>query len=255
MHWSAGIHAVETALAGGAGRVQRVLVDHRRRDRRIQRVIERAEGNGIRVERVDRATLDECVPNARHQGVCAEVEGAPVLDEKALAEALEAVATPLVLVLDGVQDPHNLGACLRSAEAAGAHAVVIPRNRAARITPAVERSSAGASGRIPVAAVTNLARALGRLRELGCWVVGTDDAAPASVFDADLAGALALVVGGEGEGMRRRTRAACDELVAIPLAGRVASLNVSVAAGICLFEAMRQSRGAGGRSAPGAGPS
>jgi len=245
MHWSAGIHAVETALAGGAGRVQRVLVDHRRRDRRIQRLIERAEAGGIRVERVHRTTLDECVAPGRHQGVCAEVEGTPVLDEKALGETLEAIATPLVLVLDGVQDPHNLGACLRSAEAAGAHAVVIPRNRAARITPAVERSSAGASGRIPLAAVTNLARALARLRALGCWVIGTDDAAAATVFDTDLTGALALVVGGEGEGMRKRTRAACDQVVAIPLAGHVASLNVSVAAGICLFEARRQHRARG----------
>ncbi len=245
MHWSAGIHAVETALAGGAGQIQRLLVDHRRRDRRVQRLIERAERSGIPVERVDRSTLDARAPNARHQGVCAQVEGTPVLDEKALLEALEPVGAPLVLVLDGVQDPHNLGACLRSAEAAGADAVVIPRNRAARITAAVERSSAGASGRIPTAAVTNLARALARLRELGCWVVGTDDEAAASVFAADLTGALALVMGGEGEGMRSRTRAACDQLVAIPLAGRVASLNVSVATGICLFEAMRQNGGAG----------
>jgi 23S rRNA (guanosine2251-2'-O)-methyltransferase len=243
MPWSAGIHAVETALAGGSQRVRRLLVDSRRRDQRMRRLVERAERNAIPVERVDRASLDRQVPGQCHQGVCAEVVGTGVLDERGLVEHIAALAEPMVLVLDGVQDPHNLGACLRSAEAAGAQAVVVPRDRAARITTTVERSSAGASARIPLAAVTNLARALAQLREAGCWVVGTDDAAEAAVFERDLSGALALVLGSEGRGLRRRTRAACDEVSAIPMAGRTASLNVSVAAGICLFEAVRQRRG------------
>lgn len=239
--WVAGIHAVETALAGGGGHVRRVLADRRRRDARFARLIEHARRAGIAVERVPAHVLDGCVPGVRHQGVCAEVEGTGVLDDGALREHLAGLGhAPLVLVLDGVQDPHNLGACLRSAEAAGADAVVIPRDRAARITPAVERAAAGAASLIPVAAVTNLARALEDLKTHGCWVVGTAGDAATAVHDADLTGGLALVLGSEDRGLRRRTRDTCDLLVSIPLAGRTESLNVSVAAGICLFEAVRQ---------------
>lgn len=243
MHWTAGIHAVETALSGGAGHVRRIRVDRRRRDGRLRRLVERATRAGIAVERVDSDTLDACAPGVRHQGVCAEVEGADVLDEHGLRDHLAAVAgAPLVLVLDGVQDPHNLGACLRSAEAAGVDAVVVPRDRAARVTAAVERASAGAAGRVPLAAVTNLARTLAALKDAGCWVVGTAGDAATGLHDADLAGGLALVLGGEEKGLRPRTRAACDLLVSIPMAGRAESLNVSVAAGVCLFEAVRQRR-------------
>jgi len=243
--WVAGIHAVETALAGGAGRVRRVLVDRRRRDARLGRLVEHAERAGIRIERVVTRTLDEQVPGIRHQGVCAEVRGRGVLDDNGLAELLGGLEhAPLVLVLDGVQDPHNLGACLRSAEAAGADAVVIPRDRAARLTPTVERTAAGAAALIPLAAVTNVARTLETLKESGCWVVGTAGGAEGSLYEADLAGGLALVLGGEEKGIRPRVRSACDLLVSIPLAGRVESLNVSVAAGICLFEAVRQRRAA-----------
>ena len=248
MHWTAGIHAVETALSGGAARVRRLRVDHGRRDARLRRLIDRAGRAGIPVERVDPAALDACVPGVRHQGVCAEVEGTPVLDERGLGAHLAALPhAPLVLVLDGVQDPHNLGACLRSAEAAGVDAVVVPRDRAARVTAAVERASAGAAGRVTLAAVTNLARALGTLQDAGCWVVGTAGEAPVSLHDADLTGGLALVLGGEEKGLRARTRGACDMLVSIPLAGAAESLNVSVAAGVCLFEAVRQRRAAAAR--------
>lgn len=249
--WVGGLHAVETALAGGAGHVRRVLVDRRRRDGRLARLVEHAQRAGIAVERVPGTTLDRHLPDGRHQGACAEVVGAGVLDEQGLRARLATLAhAPFVLALDGIQDPHNLGACLRSAEAAGADAVMIPRDRAARLTPAVERAAAGAAALVPVAAVTNLGRALEGLKTGGCWIVGTAADAPASLYDADLGGALVLVLGGEEKGLRARTRALCDVLVHIPLAGRIESLNVSVAAGVCLFEALRQRR-AGQGGSPG----
>lgn len=241
--WIGGLHAVETALAGGAGHVRRVLVDRQRRDGRLARLVEHARRAGVTVERVPRATLDRHVPDGRHQGACAQVVGAGVLDERGLHERLGTLDhAPFVLALDGIQDPHNLGACLRSAEAAGADAVVIPRDRAARLTPAVERAAAGAAALIPLAAVTNLARTLEGLKDAGCWIAGAAGDAQTPLYDADLAGALILVLGGEEKGLRARTRALCDVLVRIPLAGRIDSLNVSVAAGVCLFEALRQRR-------------
>ena len=245
MHWTAGIHAVETALAGGAARVRRILVDRRRRDARLGRLIERARSAGITVEQADAADLEACVPGVRHQGVCAEVAETAPLDERGLAAHLADLdRPPFVLVLDGVQDPHNLGACLRSAEAAAVDVVVVPRDRAARVTAVVDRASAGAAGRVPLAVVTNLARTLDGLKEHGCWIIGLAGEAERTIHDTDLGGGLALVLGGEDKGLRPRTRTACDLLARIPLAGGVESLNVSVAAGICLFEALRQRRAA-----------
>ena len=242
----AGLHAVETALAGGGARVRRVLADARRRDARMRRLLERAQRADIPVERVPGDAISEWLGDERHQGVAAEVVGPGILDEAALRDLVGGLEhAPLLLVLDGVQDPHNLGACLRSAEAAGADAVVIPRDRAARLTPTVERAAAGATEHIPLAAVTNLGRTLEHLRTAGLWVVGTAGEATAGLYDTDLRGPLALVLGGEEQGLRRRTRELCDQLVAIPLAGRTASLNVSVAAGVCLFEALRQRGGTG----------
>lgn len=239
--WVAGVHAVETALAGGAARVVRVLADRRRRDARLARLLEHAERAGVAVERVPTRVIDEQTDGVRHQGVCAEVRGEQILDEGGLAALLEGLAEPPLLVaLDGVQDPHNLGACLRSAAAAGAQAVIIPRDRAARLTPTVERAAAGAAWLIPVAAVTNLGRTLMRLKEENCWVVGAAGQADASLYATDLTGPLVLVLGGEEKGLRPRTRAACDFVVSIPMPGQVESLNVSVAAGVCLFEALRQ---------------
>lgn len=240
--WCAGFHAVETALVGGRAHVRRIRVDRQRRDGRVRRLVERAERAGVAVERVATADLDACVGGVRHQGVCAELAGRGVLDERTLVGHVEQLATPLVLALDGVSDPHNLGACLRTAEAAGADAVAVPRDRAARVTPAVERAAAGAASRVPLAAVTNLARTLARLEAATCWAVGTAGEAKQSIHDIDLSGPLALVLGAEGRGLRRRTRQACDAVVSIPLAGEVASLNVSVAAGVCLFERVRQQR-------------
>ncbi len=240
--WCAGFHAVETALVGGRDRVRRIWIDRQRRDGRARRLVERAERAGVSVERVATADLDACVGGVRHQGVCAELAGRGVLDERALIGHVQQLATPLVLALDGVSDPHNLGACLRSAEAAGADAVVVPRDRAARVTPTVERAAAGAASRVPLAAVTNLARTLERLKDAGCWTLGTAGEAEQAIYDVDLTGALVLVLGAEGSGLRQRTRQTCDALVSIPLAGDVASLNVSVATGVCLFERLRQQR-------------
>jgi len=240
-----GLHAVETAVPGGPDRVRRVLADHRRRDTRLERVLERARRAGIPVERADGEAIARWLGDERHQGIAAEVVGEAILDEHGLFALVDGLDhEPLLVVLDGVQDPHNLGACLRTAEAAGADALVIPRDRAAHLTPAVERAAAGATEHLPLAAVTNLARALEGLRERGCWITGTAGDAPESLYEADLTGPLVLVCGGEEAGLRRRTRGLCDQLVAIPLAGHTASLNVSVAAGICLFEARRQGGGA-----------
>jgi 23S rRNA (guanosine2251-2'-O)-methyltransferase len=176
-----------------------------------------------------------------HQGVVAAVRPLPGWDEHQLLQSLSHTeGHPLLLVLDGVTDPHNLGACLRSADAAGAHAVLIPRDRAATVDATVRKVAAGAAEFVPVASVTNLARCLDQLKERGIWVVGTDGAAPQTLYAADLKRPLALVLGAEGSGMRRLTRERCDFLVRIPMAGHVESLNVSVAAGVALFEARRQ---------------
>lgn len=239
--WIGGLNPVETALAAGTGHVRRLLVDRRRRDARMKRVLDRAQGAGVPVERVDGNTLDERITDGRHQGVCAEVAGRGTLDEnelRALVEGLDHL--PFLLALDQVQDPHNLGACIRSAAAAGCDAVIFPRDNSARLTPAVERAAAGATALVPLAAVTNLARALEHLQQQGCWVVGAAGDADETLHEADLTGGLVIVAGGEGGGMRAKTRKLCDRLVSIPLAGTVESLNVSVAVGICLFEAVRQ---------------
>jgi 23S rRNA (guanosine2251-2'-O)-methyltransferase len=202
-----------------------------------------AARSGIQVTTVDAAVLDKLAEGGRHQGVLAEVVARSGDPETQLEEALEAASgPPLLLVLDGVQDPHNLGACLRSADAAGVAAVIVPRDRAAGLTPVVRKVAAGAAETVPLVSVVNLARTLRELKERGIWLTGTDDSADKSIYDADLKGPLALVMGSEGEGMRRLTRECCDELVSIPMGGAVESLNVSVAAGVVLFEAVRQRR-------------
>ena len=200
-----------------------------------------AERAGVKVATAADAELDKLAEGGRHQGVVAQITPRAGDPETQLEEALEsAVGPPLLLVLDGVQDPHNLGACLRSADAAGACAVIVPRDRAAGLTPVVRKVAAGAAETVPLVSVVNLARTLRDLKDRGIWLVGTDDTASSALFEADLAGPLALVMGSEGEGMRRLTRECCDQLVSIPMAGAVESLNVSVAAGVALFEAVRQ---------------
>lgn len=251
--WIGGINPVAAAVAHGAGRVRRLWVDRARDDERLRALVAQAEAAGIAIERVTPKALARHLPDTGHQGVAAEVFDRQALGECALLAHLRGLEhPPLVVALDGVQDPHNLGACIRSAEAAGADALVIPRDRAARLTPAVERTAAGAVQWLPVAAVNNLGATLDRLRERGLRVVGTAGDAPAGLHDSDLRGPLVLVLGSEEKGLRPGVCERCHALVRIPLAGHTESLNVSVAAGVCLFEVARQ-RAAAARGQPSAG--
>ena len=241
-----GIHAVRVLLTRYPQRVRRVFLAAGRDAGRLAEIRTLAQRAGVQVAGADDALLAKLAEGERHQGVVAEIVPRAGDPETQLEEALEAAgAAPLLLVLDGVQDPHNLGACLRSADAAGVAAVIVPRDRAAGLTPVVRKVAAGAAETVPLIAVVNLARTLRELKERGVWLVGTDDAADKTLFEADLKGPLALVMGSEGEGMRRLTRECCDLLVSIPMAGAVESLNVSVAAGVALFEAVRQRSSAG----------
>ena len=236
-----GIHAVRVLLTRCPQRVRRVLLTAGRDAGRLAEIRALAQRAGVTVAGADDALLAKLAEGERHQGVVAEIVPRAGDPETQLEEALEAAgAAPLLLVLDGVQDPHNLGACLRSADAAGVAAVIVPRDRAAGLTPVVRKVAAGAAETVPLVPVVNLARTLRELKERGVWLVGTDDAAEKTLFEADLKGPLALVMGSEGEGMRRLTRECCDHLVSIPMAGAVESLNVSVATGVALFEAVRQ---------------
>jgi len=240
----AGIHAVRAALKHGPEHIISLRYDPGRHDRRLRDLIATARQSGLKPMAVDRETLDRLSEGANHQGVIAEARLPAVLDEQALGRLLEGEAgPPLLLVLDGVTDPHNLGACLRSADGAGVDAVIAPRDRSCGLTPVVCRVASGAAGSVPFVQVTNLARTLRHLQnEHRVFVVGAAGEAEGQLFDADLTGPLALVMGGEGEGMRRLTREACDLLVRLPMAGQVESLNVSVANGVCLYEAVRQRR-------------
>lgn len=237
-----GIHAVQAAL-DRPGTVGSLWLQAGRHDRRVQKLVGMAEAQGIPVKEVSRRALSERLHTEAHQGVAAFTGPSAPSRADTLTDLLAQIAgPPLLLVLDGVQDPHNLGACLRTAVAAGAHGVIAPRDRAVGITPAVRKVASGAAELIPFVQVTNLARALETLQRNGLWIVGTDGGAPTSLFDVDLTGPLALVMGGEGKGLRRLTKSRCDYLAAIPLLGGIESLNVSVAAGVCLFEIARQRR-------------
>jgi 23S rRNA (guanosine2251-2'-O)-methyltransferase len=239
-----GLHTVEGLIAENPEQVREILVAAGRHDRRLAGLIAAAEMHGIAVHRLPGGELDRLLPlGARHQGVIATLapQTTERFREQDLAEFLTGLdAPPFLLVLDGVQDPHNLGACLRTADAAGVHAVIVPRDRAAGITPVVRKVACGAAETVPVFTVTNLARTLRELKETGVWIYGASDNADRTLYDTDLRGPMALVLGGEGKGLRRLTRELCDFVVAIPMAGRVESLNVSVAAGVLLFEARRQ---------------
>jgi len=236
-----GLHAVGSLLERAPARVSVLLVLESRSDARIAKVLQLAEKANVPVRRVARRELDGLVAGVSHQGVVAETGSAPGLSEKELPAFLEALEGPaFLLILDGVQDPHNLGACLRSANAAGVDAVIIPRDRSAPLNATARKVACGAAESLPVLRVTNLARTLRSLHEAGIWVYGATGEAESSLYEADLSGPLALVLGGEGRGLRRLTREHCDELLSIPMAGSISSLNVSVAAGIFLFEAGRQ---------------
>ena len=239
--WIIGINPVEGALANDPLRVREVLIEQGARNPRLASLSDEAKRLGVRVHARPRAMLDKVAGDARHQGVVAAYEAPPPLSDHDLPELTErAGANAFFLVLDGVTDPHNLGACLRSAAAAGVTAVIVPRDRAVGITPVVRRASAGAADRVPLVAATNLARALRAMKDAGVWLTGMAGDAEKSLYEMDFKGPIALVLGSEGEGMRRLTREACDHLVRIPMPGVAESLNVSVAAGIVLFEALRQ---------------
>lgn len=235
-----GINAVESALRNDPERIKVIWLDATRDDRRLRVLAELAEQAGIAVQRTSKKALDRRAPDGRHQGVVADYRPPPPPGEGDLLDLVESAERPLLLVLDGVTDPHNLGACLRTAAAAGAIAVVAPRDRAAPLTPAARKAASGAAEIIPFVPVTNLVRALEALKARGVWVVGTAGGAETSLYEQDLKGARAIVLGAEGEGLRRLTMEACDVVVRIPLSPAMESLNVSVAAGVCLFEVVRQ---------------
>ncbi|MEO6409809.1 MAG: 23S rRNA (guanosine(2251)-2'-O)-methyltransferase RlmB [Burkholderiaceae bacterium] len=234
-----GFHAVTVRLKVAPHSVAEVHFDPRRNDQRMRQFVERAREAGVRLVESNAERLGKLAGSDRHQGVVARVE--PLARSHSLDDTLDAVAgAPLVLVLDGVTDPHNLGACLRVADAAGVHAVVAPKDHAAGISATVSKVASGAAETVPYLMVTNLARSLNELKERGVRIVGTSDAAPRSLYESDLTGPLALVLGAEGSGLRQLTARTCDELVRLPMHGVVESLNVSVASGICLYEALRQ---------------
>ena len=235
-----GLHAVIALLEGG-GEVQTLWMLDSRHDERLARVAELAQKAGLRIQRVPRAELDRMTHDARHQGVVAEALGAELRDEGGLYLLLDQLQEPpFLLVLDGVQDPHNLGACLRSANAAGVHAVIAPKDRSAGLTAVARKVASGAAEMTPFFQVTNLARTLRDLKERNVWFVGLAGEADQGLYELDLKGPVAIVMGAEGDGMRRLTKEHCDFLAKIPMAGGVESLNVSVATGVALFEALRQ---------------
>jgi len=238
-----GFHAVTVRLKTAPDSITEIHVDATRRDARMRGFVERAREAGLKLVDSDDGRLAKLAGNTRHQGVVARVE--PLPPTHSLDEVLEGVEAakedaPLVLVLDGVTDPHNLGACLRVADGAGAHAVVAPKDHAVGLNATVAKVASGAAETVPYLMVTNLARSLNEMKERGIRIVGTSDDATQTLYDVDLRGPVALVLGAEGPGMRQLTRKTCDELVSIPMAGAVESLNVSVAAGVTLFEAVRQ---------------
>ena len=238
-----GLHASLAVLDKQLDDVEEVLVQANvGTNARLRRLEQRAKQKGLRVTRMPRKELDDIVGTSRHQGVvlrCKQNENG--LDEDTIDDIMKDLTTPaLILVLDGIQDPHNLGACLRTAEAAGVNAVIAPKDRAAGITSTVRKVSCGAAERLPFIQVTNLSRTLERLQGLGVWITGTDATASKTIYNVDLTGDVALVIGGEGKGIRQLTREHCDFLVGIPMLGGAESLNASVAAGVCLYEARRQ---------------
>jgi len=234
-----GFHAVTARIRQHADSVLELYVDTQRRDPRARDLLKLAESSGVRVVPVDGKRLDGMAGNARHQGVAARVDAAQKVVH--LDDVLDTLTEPaLLLVLDGVQDPHNLGACLRSADAFGVHAVIAPKDRAVGLNATVEKVACGAAETVPYITVTNLARTLRELQERDIWVVGADSEAETDLHSFKHTGALAWVLGAEGEGLRRLTKETCDQLVRIPMLGSVESLNVSVTAGVCLYEARRQ---------------
>lgn len=237
-----GIHAVQALLERDPQRFQQVWILKGRDDRRLQPLIAALEAQGVVIQVATRQWLDSKSEGAVHQGIIAQVKPGRHYQEGDLPDLLASIESPLLLILDGVTDPHNLGACLRSADAAGVHAVIVPKDRSAALNATAKKVACGAAENIPLIRVTNLARTMRLLQEYHVWIIGTAGEATQEIWESKMTGPLALVMGAEGEGMRRLTREHCDDLIKLPMAGSVSSLNVSVATGICLFEAVRQRR-------------
>ncbi len=236
-----GIHSIDSALSKAPRQLRLIAVADECRNPRVQEIVERARKAGIPTVIETRVLLDRKSDGQRHQDIIAEFEADNIGTEKDLDRILESIAgTPLVLVLDGVQDPHNLGACLRTAEAAGVDLVILPKDRCSGLTPVARRSASGAAEVLPILIITNLARVLRHLKECGIWLAGTTDSAGQGLYETDLSGPIGLVMGGEGKGMRRLTADLCDYHLRIPMQGSVGSLNVSVATAVCLYEVVRQ---------------
>jgi len=234
-----GFHAVGVRLKTAPRSIIEIYFEPTRRDARMRQFIERATEAGVRLIEADGMRLAKLAGSHGHQGVAARVE--PMAQTHSLDDLLDTIeGPPLLLVLDGVTDPHNLGACLRVADGAGAHAVIAPKDHAVGINATVAKVASGASETVPYFMVTNLARTLNELKERSIWCIGTSDGTSKTIYQADLKTPVALIMGAEGEGMRQLTRKTCDELVGIPMRGAVESLNVSVASGVCLYEALRQ---------------
>lgn len=238
----AGFHAVTARLRHAPATIRQLYVEASRRDKRMQTLIEQAQSVNVRVHPVPIDRLDGLARGTRHQGVVALADANVLATDvdQVLDDLEDQGRTPLLLLLDGVTDPHNLGACLRTADAAGVHAVIAPRDRAVGLGATVQRVACGAAETVPYIMVTNLARTMRQLKERNIWLVGTDDQAPAGIHNIDARRPMGWVMGAEGEGMRRLTRETCDELVNIPMLGGVESLNVSVASAVCLYETVRQ---------------
>lgn len=236
-----GLHSITALLQKMPERIKQIFAQGGRQDARLQEVLTLARTANIHIQITSRDALDKLAENGVHQGVVAHVASTHNYTEAELPQLLDTLLEPpFLLVLDGVQDPYNLGACLRSANAAGVNAVIVPKDKAASLTPVVYKAASGAADITPLISVTNLARTLNQLKECGIWIYGASDTASKNIYAADLRGAIAWVLGAEGEGLRRLTRDTCDALFSIPMHGTVSSLNVSVATGICLFEAVRQ---------------
>ncbi|HHX8462407.1 TPA: 23S rRNA (guanosine(2251)-2'-O)-methyltransferase RlmB [Vibrio diabolicus] len=235
-----GIHAVKAVLEREPERFIEAYVLKGRQDDRLMPILNDLQVCGVSIQQMTRKTLDDKARGANHQGIIARVKPAKQLNENDIDDILAQHESPLLLVLDGVTDPHNLGACLRNADATGAAAIIVPKDRSAPMNATVSKVACGAAEVVPLIRVTNLARTMRTLQEKGIWFVGTAGEATHDIYQAKLTGPLAIVMGAEGDGMRRLTRETCDDLIKIPMAGSVSSLNVSVASGICLFEAVRQ---------------
>jgi 23S rRNA (guanosine2251-2'-O)-methyltransferase len=242
--WFYGVHTVHTLLKTSPDRVLRLLVQ-KQRNPRLQKILDLAIKQNIKLETVGVEEIEKYV-TGNHQGVCVLCRAGETRDENWLYAQVKALMEPganrkpLLLILDGVTDPHNLGACLRTADAVGVDAVIIPKDNSVGLTPVVQKVASGAADSVPLIAVTNLARCMEKLQQLGVWITGASDQSDAPLFSIKLDGAVALALGAEGSGLRRLTKEHCDQLVSIPMLGVVSSLNVSVATGVCLYEVLRQ---------------